>query len=318
MYFNGFSTRSPVYYRHMTWNHLTYHTKLRWNSKALKRLNFPCHASWKANHLPYSTVLRIEICDPCNGMIWFGSIYILLASDFIGVWHWKTPCLSHHDITMTMTKFRIFLFDFQHHSMCFRKQLINTGSGVSFDSFVASVGGWEAIAVVLWQCPFWKVITRKAFGNPGLVTHWYHSEGSIPKKTPLKRQFLIPRQAFWKFLVHHIWLTLLLLKQLDALTLIQLCATRTTSAAQYSYIHSIPSHTKLPPLSKDLHPHTLRGLNEAFRFKEATQVQAQVQQKRPTFVSQELMTVETANFVEGFSQIRENCCCCCWLLFRNA
>lgn len=75
-----------------------------------------------------------------------------------------------------------------------------------------------------WQCPFWKVISRKAFGNPGLVTHGYHSEGSIPEKTPPKRQFLIRRQGFWNSVVHLIWLTLLLFKKLD--TLIQFLTNR--------------------------------------------------------------------------------------------
>lgn len=133
----------------MTWKHLTYRTKLRWNSEALKRLNFPCHASWKANHLPYSTVLRIEICDPCHGMVWFEKFYSRHLSPHISFQYDSMTLKS----TMPVSPWHhydqvphfLFILQQQHHSVCFRKQLINTGSGVSFDSFVASVGGW-----VLW------------------------------------------------------------------------------------------------------------------------------------------------------------------------
>ncbi len=186
--------------------------------RSLKRLNLPCHTLWKANHLPYSTVLRIdiEICDPCH------------ASNFIGVWHSKT--------TMPVSPMTLPWPISASSFVCFRKQLISTGSGVSFDRFVASVGCWEEIEVVLDSAHF----GRLWFGH-SLISFWRQH----PKiKTRLKRQFLFRRQAFGNPCPSHLapWWPPVFEKN----QCIDSILTNHISCTIQLYIHSTPSHQSAP------------------------------------------------------------------------
>ena len=134
-------------------------------------------------------------------MEWFDLKNSTLASHFIPVWQYD---IEKHHACLTMTS--LWLWPSSAFSVYF---------AASFDVLQEAVDqhwqrsklwqlrcfGWRlrGNCCGAWQSPFWKVITRKAFGNPGLVTHWDHSEGSIPKKSPLKQAVSDSMSSFWKF-----------------------------------------------------------------------------------------------------------------------
>ena len=178
------TTRSPVYheqvprtrvevhliYRHMTWKRLQRldhihrffcSTKLRWNSESLKGSTFLAILCGRPTIFLTQRCYASTSRSATLAMEWFD--WKILLPPQISL---EYDIEKHHAcLTMTLP-WPISASSF----VCFRKQLISTGSGVSFDRFVASVGCWEEIAC----------LTVPILGGSGLVTHWYRSEG-IPK-----------------------------------------------------------------------------------------------------------------------------------------